>query len=77
MTSGLRYPLVLFYDAGSPDCVAKVAPLRRFDTAGRLELVASSTPGGIRACDAGGRSWVGIVALEAAYRAAWDGEVSL
>jgi hypothetical protein len=27
--------------------------------------------------DAGGRCWTGIVALEAAYRAAWDGEVSL
>lgn len=27
--------------------------------------------------DASGRSRVGIVALEAAYRAAWDGEVSL
>ena len=77
MTSAIRYPLVLFYDAASADCLAKVAPLRRLDTAGRLELVASSTPGGIRARDAAGRSWVGIVALEAAYRAAWDGEVSL
>ena len=77
MTSAIRYPLVLFYDAASADCLAKVDPLRRFDTAGRLELVESSTPGGIRARDAGGRSWVGIVALEAAYRAAWDGVVSL
>jgi len=77
MTSAIRYPLVLFYDAASADCLAKVEPLRRFHTAGRLELVESSTPGNIRARDAGGRSWVGIVALEVAYRAAWDGEVSL
>lgn len=74
MTSEIRYPLVLFYDAESR---SKVEPLRRFDTAGRLELVESSSPGGIRARDANGRSWVGIVALEAAYRAAWDGKVSL
>jgi hypothetical protein len=77
MTSGLRYPLVLFYDAGSSDCMAKVAGLRNRDTGGRLELVESSDRGGIRARDASGRCFVGIMALEAAYRAAWDGEVSL
>jgi hypothetical protein len=74
MTSEIRYPLVLFYDAA---CRSKIEPLRRFDTAGRLELVESTTLGGIRARDASGRSWVGIVALEAAYRAAWDGKVAL
>ncbi len=77
MSSAINYPLVLFYDSGSRDCLAKVEPLRRFDTAGRLELVAGATGSGIRARDAGGQSWVGIVALEAAYRAAWDGQVSL
>jgi predicted DCC family thiol-disulfide oxidoreductase YuxK len=77
MTSALRYPVVLFYDERSPYCVAQVMPLRNRDTAGRLQLVASSDPGGIRARDANGRWLVGLMALEAAYRAAWAGEVSL
>ena len=76
MTSALTFPLVLYYDAASPECIAKVAPLRERNTAGRLRLVESSGRG-IRACDANGRWLVGIMALEAAYRAAWAGEVSL
>lgn len=75
MTSAICYPLVVFYDAASPDCVAKIEPLLKLDTGGRLQLVDCSAPG-IRARDAQGRWLVGIVALEAAYRAAWAGEVS-
>jgi hypothetical protein len=74
MTSAIRYPLVVYY---SPDCATKIAPLRIRDSGGRLQFVESASPGGIRARDARGRCLVGIVALEAAYRAAWDGEVSL
>ena len=76
MTSAISYPLVLFYDAASRECAAQVGPLLHRDTAGRLQFVESRTPG-IHARDASGRRWTGIVALEAAYRAAWDGEVSL
>jgi hypothetical protein len=75
MTSAISYPLVVFYDAGSRDCVAKIEPLLRLDTGGRLQLRPGNA-GGIRACDAQGRWLVGIVALEAAYRAAWAGKVS-
>ena len=76
MTSTISYPLVVFYDAACRDCATKVGPLLHRDTAGRLQFVESRTPG-IHARDASGRCWTGIVALEAAYRAAWDGEVSL
>jgi hypothetical protein len=76
MSSAISYPLVVYYDAASPDSVAKIAPLRERDTGGRLQLV-DRAGRGIRARDARGRWLVGIVALEAAYRAAWDGEVSL
>jgi predicted DCC family thiol-disulfide oxidoreductase YuxK len=76
MPSAIAYPLVVYYDAASRDCAAKVERLRSRDTGGRLRLVDCSRPG-IRACDARGRWLVGIVALEWAYRAAWDGEVSL
>jgi predicted DCC family thiol-disulfide oxidoreductase YuxK len=76
VTSTISYPLVVFYDAASRECAAKVEPLLHRDTAGRLQFVESRTPG-IHARDAAGRCWTGIVALEAAYRAAWDGEVSL
>jgi len=69
------YPLVVFYDATSRDCVAKIEPLLKLDTAGRLQFVDCSAPG-IRARDAQGRWLVGIVALEAAHRAAWAGQVS-
>ena len=76
MTSTISYPLVVFYDGASRECARKIAALRNRDTAGRLQFVGCATPG-IRARDAHGRQWTGLVALEAAYRAAWDGEVSL
>jgi hypothetical protein len=72
----MEYPLILYYDAASPECAARVERLRSYQTAGRLEIVASTQPG-IHARDAAGRCWVGIVALEAAYRAAWAGKVPL
>lgn len=74
MPSAISYPLVVFYDASSRECVMKIAPLLQRDTAGRLQFVECPTPG-IHARDASGRRWTGIVALEAAYRAARDGEV--
>jgi hypothetical protein len=74
MTSSISYPLVVYY---SPDCAGKIAALRSRDSGGRLQFIESANPGGVRARDARGRCLVGIVALEAAYRAAWDGEVSL
>lgn len=67
MALPVSYPLVVFYDASSS---AKIEPLRAVDTRGRLEFVPSTEPG-IRARDANGRWLVGIVALEAASRAAW------
>jgi hypothetical protein len=76
MSSAIAYPLVVYYDAASRDCAAKIDRLRNRHTGGRVRLVDCARPG-IRACDASGRWLVGIVALEAAYRAAWDGEVSL
>jgi predicted DCC family thiol-disulfide oxidoreductase YuxK len=76
MSSTISYPLVVFYDGASPECTRKIEALRNRDTAGRLQFVGCATPG-IRARDAHGRQWTGLVALEAAYRAAWDGEVSL
>ena len=76
MASAVSYPLVLFYDAASRECAAKVEPLLHRDTAGRLQFVSCAAPG-IHARDASGRCWTGIVALEAAYRAAWDGQVTL
>ena len=45
MSSKMSYPLAVFYDATSRECAAKVAPLLRRDTAGRLQLVESRTPG--------------------------------
>src|SRR5919108_3454738 len=57
MTSEIRSPLVLFYDAASRP---KVEPLRRFDTAGRLELVESPSPRRLPAPAAGGRPRVGV-----------------
>lgn len=74
MRSAISYPLIVYY---APECAAKVASLRNRDSGGRLQFIESSDPGGIRARDARGRWLVGIVALEAAYRAAWDGEVAL
>lgn len=76
MALAISYPLIVSYDAASRECAAKVEPLLHRDTAGRLQFVESRTAG-IHARDASGRCWTGIVALEAAYRAAWDGEVSL
>ena len=76
MPSAISYPVVVSYDAASPESAAKLAPLLHRDTGGRLQFVESRTPG-IHARDASGRCWTGLVALEAAYRAAWDGEVSL
>jgi hypothetical protein len=75
MTLPICYPLVVFYDAASPDCVAKIEPLLKLETAGRLQLQ-PGLAGGIRARDAQGRWLVGIVALEAAYRAAWAGSTA-
>jgi hypothetical protein len=69
----ISYPLVVYYDSSS---AGKLETLLRRDCAGRLKFVDCATPG-IHARDARGRSWTGIVALEAAYRAAWDGEVLL
>ena len=76
MPSSISYPVVVFYDPASRECAASLEPLLHRGTAGRLQFVESKTPG-IHACDASGRCWTGLVALEAAYRAAWDGEVSL
>ena len=72
----ISYPLVVYYDSSSRDSASKLEALLRRDCAGRLKFVDRAAPG-IHARDATGRSWTGIVALEAAYRAAWDGEVSL
>jgi hypothetical protein len=69
----ITYPLVVYYDSSS---ASKLEALLRRDCAGRLKFVDCAMPG-IHARDARGRSWTGIAALEAAYRAAWDGEVSL
>jgi hypothetical protein len=74
--TAISYPLVVFYDSSSPESLEKIEALLGRDCAGRLKFVDCATPG-IHARDARGRSWTGIVALEAAYRAAWDGEVSL
>lgn len=76
MPSTISYPVVVSYDVASRECVARLEPLLHRDTAGRVRFVESKTPG-LHARDASGRCWTGIVALEAAYRAAWDGEVSL
>lgn len=76
MPSAISYPLVVFYDGASDECVRRIESLRKRNTGGRLQFVGCATPG-IRARDAQGRQWTGLVALEAAYRAAWDGEVSL
>jgi predicted DCC family thiol-disulfide oxidoreductase YuxK len=76
MAPAVSYPLVVFYDAASRECAAEVEPLLHRDTAGRVRFVSCAAPG-IHARDASGRCWTGIVALEAAYRAAWDAEVSL
>ena len=76
MTSTISYPLVVFYDAASRDCARSIEALRECASGGRLQFVGCAKPG-IRARDAHGREWTGILALEAAYRAAWDGEVAL
>jgi len=74
--TAISYPLVVFYDSSSRASVEKIEALLGRDCAGRLKFVCCPTPG-IHARDARGRTWTGIVALEAAYRAAWDGQVSL
>ena len=44
MSTPLRYPLTVFYDASCPMCASEMHALRDLDTHGRLKLVDCSAP---------------------------------
>lgn len=44
MSSRIRYPLTVFYDASCPLCATEMHGLHKLDAAGRIELVDCSAP---------------------------------